>query len=221
MNRFFFNVLILFLCITNNSHPLDTLRKKYSWPESKPTVQPDWESQFCNAKPMRELLYNRPDIKLIVELGSWLGGSSRFILYWAPQATLIAIDHWQGSPEHHARDYWANKLPTLYETFLVNCWRLKDCLIPMRTTTLEGLQEIYDAGLKPDLFYVDASHDYDSVMAELEKIKALFPKAYITGDDWNWIPVRRAVIVFTTSRNLNYKRDDNFWEITGPKKMRK
>lgn len=220
MVKIFFTLSILFLSAPTISYSLDTLRDKYSWPESKPLVQPDWESQFCNAKPMRELLYKRPDIKLIVELGSWLGGSSRFILYWAPQATLIAIDHWKGSPEHFAREYWANKLPTLYETFLVNCWGFKERLIPMRTTTLEGLQEIYDAGLKPDLFYVDASHDFDSVMAELEKITTLFPEAYITGDDWNLVPVRRAVIWFTTPRNLNYKTYDNFWEITGPKKKR-
>jgi hypothetical protein len=66
-------------------------------------------------------------------------------------------------------------------------------MIPVRAETIEGLQQISQQGLTPDVFYVDADHSYEAVTQELNTISQLFPSALIVGDDYNWEDVRRAV----------------------------
>ena len=178
----------IFQIMALNSSNIDFLKEKYAWPLIKPVVALDSESMFSNVEEMKEILKNN-NIYLIIELGSWLGASARFMLDYAPNATLIAIDHWQGSKEHAENSYWAAKLANLYETFLLNCWRYKNRLIPLKTTVLDGLTEVYNANLQPDLIYVDASHDYEPVTAELEKCFQLFPNSHIVGDDWYSAPL--------------------------------
>ncbi len=190
------------------------------WPDKKPNVLP-YEHTWFSRKKIAEFnrLFSRKKFKLIVELGSWLGGSAKFFLNKMPEAHVIAIDHWKGSIEH--QNIYSNLLPTLYETFLVNCWKHKDRLIPLRATTLKGMEYIYSLGLQPDLFYVDASHDYDSVMADLEFIYKYFPNTTITGDDWSWskphlglhFPVRKAVQDFAKKYGFKIYARDQFWRL--------
>lgn len=205
---YYFLTAIL-LSVTTVSSNLIDLQKKYSWPEQKPNYPANPHSFFLNYSQLKSVL--NTDIKLIVELGSWLGTSTRFILDNAPQAVVIAIDHWKGSTEHFTMPYVAPFLPILYETFLVNCWQYQDRLIPMKTTTLLGLQEISDFNLTPDLVYVDASHDYDSVTSDLEKTYSLFPNTIICGDDWLYEPVQKAVNDFAARNRFVIYYDNNFW----------
>jgi hypothetical protein len=213
MKRYIFSVFVFSIATIASGSGLDILKKRYPWPETKPTASKDLHSFFLNHNQIRTLLKNK-HIKLIVELGAWLGASTLFILDCSPDSIVITIDHWKGgSPTVQQNPFYAAKLPTLYETFLVNCWQYKDRLIPMRTTTLLGLDEIYACGLTPDLFYVDAAHDYDSVKADIEKIYQLFPHSMITGDDWAHPPVRAAVTDFASNYNFKVKAEGNFWRL--------
>lgn len=195
-----------------------------AWPEQKPNVPLNKDtSMFINHDPLGAILHG--DLKLIIELGSWLGASTRFILDNAPNACVIAIDHWKGSEEHFGEARYATKLPTLYETFLVNCWEYKNRLIPLRMTTIEGMELVAKFNLKPDLIYVDASHDYESVMQDLVVAHRLFPNALLCGDDWRWsapnahtnpagvLPVRRAVEDFAKAHNFRPEPYFNFWAL--------
>jgi hypothetical protein len=205
--------ILFFLIFAQNLFAsLESLQEKYSWPQSKPSVKSDNQSMFSNDKQLKQVLNNR--MKLIIELGSWLGSSTRFILDQSPKATVIAIDHWKGSSEHQKKPHYQNKLEHLYETFLVNCWHYKHRLIPMKTTTQEGLREIADAGLMPDLIYIDAAHDFDSVLADISLSYKLFPNAILTGDDWSWTSVRQAVEYFAQHNNMNVVASRNFWQLT-------
>ncbi|HEV3339133.1 MAG TPA: class I SAM-dependent methyltransferase [Pirellulales bacterium] len=105
----------------------------------------------------------------LVELGSWLGLSTRFIADRAPNAVIVAVNHWRGSAEHLNDTNLQDLLPILYETFLNRCWRLRDRIIPLRMNTLEALDEIAGCGLCPDLVYLDADHSYEAVRADLER----------------------------------------------------
>ena len=109
---------------------------------------------------------------------------------------MISIDHWQGSPEHQQRPEFRAMLPTLYESFLSQCWGQRDRIIPLRMTSLEGLQTVSNYGIEPDLVYVDAEHSYPAVMSELELARELFPRARLVGDDYDWHGVREAVESF-------------------------
>ena len=112
----------------------------------------------------------------------------------APQATVICVDHWLGSQEHHHNEKFRLKLPTLYETFLVNLWEERDRVIPIRLRTTEALEEIYRFQIVPDLIYIDAGHTYQDVLADVGTSLRLFPASVICGDDWSWEEVRRAVV---------------------------
>lgn len=166
------------------------------WPENLPDVSKDPHGWFLpsNQKMMANLLTS--EMSCIIELGSWLGTSTRFILNNAPNAVVLAIDTWLGGPDHQGPNGVCNeKLPTLYETFLVNCWDYKDRLIPLKMTTLEGLDLAAASGYLPNLIYIDADHTYEAVCKDIEKSIISFPEAIIMGDDWEWgtdKPVQRA-----------------------------
>jgi len=88
---------------------------------------------------------------------------------------------------------WQQMLPTLYETFLVNCWEEREQIIPLRMTTLDALQLLARENVSPDLIYIDAAHDFESVLEDVRTCRKMFPKAALVGDDWAAEGVRRAV----------------------------
>jgi predicted O-methyltransferase YrrM len=150
---------------------------------------------------------------MVIELGSWLGSSTRFIADRCKH--VIAIDHWKGGPEHHNSTWQSIKgrLPKLYETFLRNCWSRKDKITPLKMDTVEGLTECSKAGVSPNLIYIDASHEYTDVIADLTLAAKLFPKALIIGDDWERKGVHQAVMNYTYSKDIVLKVYGNVWWI--------
>jgi hypothetical protein len=64
--------------------------------------------------------------------------------------------------------------------------------LQLKMDTLAGLRAIHGTGVVVDVIYVDACHEYSSVLAELKLCHALFPRAVIVGDDYQWPDVRRA-----------------------------
>lgn len=153
-----------------------------------------------------------PDVHLFVELGVWLGKTTRFIAETYPQMEIVSIDHWQGSPEHANMPEVRDKLPTLYETFIANTFAYRQRVNPLRMNTVQGLKQLAMFDVDPDMFYVDAGHDTISVLEDLETIHALFPDAIIMGDDYSWResgtkikPVREAVRRFCDKYKLKFE----------------
>lgn len=170
------------------------LAAQFPWPTARPEVpirkNEGWFHESVRDA-FEELLNDRTSI--VVELGSWLGLSTRFIAARAPNAVVIAIDHWKGSPEHHRREDLKDLLPVLYETFLTSCWDFKNQIIPVRLNSDDGLRTIRDYAIRPDLIYIDADHSFEAVYRDLKFVLEHFPSSAIVGDDWNWNGVRRAV----------------------------
>lgn len=197
----------------DQSELLSQFFSSYPWPVRKPDVDLPKDNLGWFQEGSREILTNtlKPEMRLVVELGAWLGLSTRFIADRAPMATVITIDHWQGSPEHRARPDWAVMLPTLYETFLAMNWEYRNRILPLRTTCKAGLQLIHSAGLQPDLIFVDADHSYAAVLEDLETSHSLFPAAQIVGDDFDCDDVRRAVIEFAHQQNFQVETSAGTW----------
>jgi predicted O-methyltransferase YrrM len=130
--------------------------------------------------------------KVVVELGSWLGNSAIFLAKNIDaHATVYAVDHWLGSEEHQTGGFQA-MLPTLYRQFLSNVKNvgLTHKIVPVRMSTIEAAR----LDIKPDMVYVDASHDAESVYQD---IMAWYPKlnsgGVMCGDDFNWASVEQGV----------------------------
>lgn len=194
------------------SPELGAFRRTHPWPDQKPAVPPR-EKEGWLFPSTQEMLarFLSNQTKLVVELGSWLGLSTRFIASRAPRAAVIAIDHWQGSPEHQQDPKYSALLPVLYETFLANCWSERARIVPVRTGTIEGLERVARSGLYPDIFYVDADHGFEGVSADLQAIQRLFPQAIIVGDDWNWEGVRRAATAFSQAAGRRLEALEAGW----------
>jgi Methyltransferase domain len=126
---------------------------------------------------------------------------------------VIAVDHWEGSPEHLADPELAPVLPQLYDAFLRGCWDYRDRIIPLRAKSVEGLQRVAQVRLVPDLIYIDADHQFESVCADLTAALDLFPSATVVGDDWNWESVRKAVEKVCGERRISCEVLQTAWRI--------
>ena len=91
------------------------------------------------------------------------------------------VDHWKGSAEH------TQDCSHLYRQFLSNVirTRLTHQIIPLKMTTLEASKYSFPP---IDLLYVDASHDEDSVLQDLEAWAPLIQQSggILCGDDFLW-----------------------------------
>lgn len=172
-------------------NPIRLLKSLFPWPDEKPDVPERHERWFNRRKQilLREVVPR--NAKLVVELGSWLGDSTRWFCDWCPEATVVAVDTWLGSAEHLLKR--RELLPILYDTFLANCWKFRDRLIPFRNTSLVALNFLAGLGLQPDVIYFDCDHSYWGLTAELKTTQSRFSDAIFTGDDFTGPEVGPAV----------------------------
>lgn len=179
----------------------------------------DPQGWYANTQEMANLLQSRP-VKTVIEVGSWLGSSTRHIASVLPTgAKVYAIDHWLGSEEHQpGGSAYYTALPYLYQQFLSNVIHanLTDKIIPLRMTSLEAAQYLsINLDTPADIVYLDASHDTISVYNDM---CAWYPfvegHGILCGDDWTWKSVRKAVKKFAEKKHLKVHSSGNFWYLT-------
>ena len=190
---------------------IQELRAAFPFPKDPPTVPASDHGWFGNEHV--ELLQGAltPATKVVVELGSWLGKSTRFTASRAPNAVVVAVDHWKGSAEHHSTPEWKAMLPFLYETFLKNCWPFRDRIIPLRMDTVSGLKLVHSHGIEPDVVFIDAGHVYIYARADLSNALGLFTKAAICGDDFMWPGVAQTVREHARANIMTAFAKGNVW----------
>lgn len=170
---------------------------------------------WSNEKHLKRIIQEKKP-KIVVELGSWLGKSTRFIaknlLDSKINGKVYAVDTWRGSAEHTSdRLDVKNKLPTLYQQFLSNCihHKMTSIIIPIRMTTLEAAKAL---NVKPDLIYVDASHHEEDVYNDIMVwYKKLARGGIMCGDDWTWQSVVNAVKRAAHELGQEIQFEYNFW----------
>lgn len=178
---------------------LESLRTQFPWPDTRPELKFDPHG-WCRPE-HRDVLKGRlhSNTRLIIELGSWLGQSTRLLLAMAPNATVVCVDTWKGSSDMLGNPEAEQRLSMLYDQFLANQWEWRQRVIPLQLDSRDGLREVKAHGLTPDLVFLDTEHTTAHVIEELELAHALFPSAMINGDDWGWPDVRAAVEQFATA----------------------
>jgi hypothetical protein len=181
------------------------------WPEDRPdTPTDDDRNCFTTGDCLEDVVEEN---FIVLELGSWLGASTRF--FCDRSTFVIAIDHWLGSPEHQPGGYAENpKIETLYETFIANCYDYRDRLLPLRMNTAEGVALLKAKGIKPHMVYVDADHSYAGCFADIERVTDFGRDVIITGDDFAYevnAGVKKAVIEFAAAYRYWVVSEGNFW----------
>lgn len=177
---------------------------------------------YLNGPRLEELIRDRK-VNTIIEIGCWLGLSTRHMASLLPSGGKVyAVDHWKGSAEHQIGEgCFSLVLFHLYERFLSNVIhaQLTDKIIPIRMDSLSAAKLF--AELKPfekfDLIYIDASHDYESVISD---IRAWYPfvkgHGILCGDDWHHPPIVQAVSEFANENGLTIEIGCNCWSLHEP-----
>jgi hypothetical protein len=203
----------------------EKLEKLFTWPDEIPNVPKDNHHWFGEGnRTALNYLIDKLNPEFILEMGSWTGaGSTSFILNKAPNSHLVCIDHWGADLNVHVKqNAWdssaeeISRMKTLWETFLVNTWEHKHHLTPIRKTTVDGLQFLKPLKIPFDLIYIDAHHDYESVLHDIKVSAENWPNATICGDDYNWPDggVANAVNEYAETNNLNVNRSGDCWYYT-------
>lgn len=155
---------------------------------------------------------------LIIEVGTWKGQSAlnmASVLKENQKGTIICVDTWLGSPEHWRRkgssidkNRWhslehCHGYPTIYYQFLANIkyLELEEYVVPLPATSVTASRVLKDD--KADIIYLDASHDYDSVIRDVNLYWNLLKKGGIfIGDDYtnHWPGVLNAFDNFAKGR---------------------
>lgn len=200
----------------NQKNELAQFAARFPWPTQPPQVPPIPERDWLFPATKRLLTESvSRDAELIVEVGSWMGRSTRLLAGLAPHAKVIAIDHWRGSPEHADDPELVAFMPHLFEAFLKESWEFREQIVPVRASSVDGLNTVSEAGLQPDMIYIDADHSYEGVLADVTTALDRFPGVRIVGDDWNWPGVKRAVEQLVALRRLKLEVFETAWRIMG------
>ncbi len=201
--------------------PLETLRKAYPWPARRPDVAPSHRGWDGGGRDIVASLIRRTSAKIVLEIGAFLGLSTRQWLACAPDVTVICIDPWNTpKPEEWValKDWPEICHKEIYDLFLSSNWDFQDRIIPIRGLSPAAVRDVHACGVQPDIVYIDGEHTYNAVLTDLTECYRLFPNAFLTGDDWNWSKdlypprsVREAVIDFSEARDWSVQYKKNTW----------
>lgn len=126
--------------------------------------------------------------KKIVEIGAFSGRTTR-VLTDNTTGQVISVDDWTGGTDEECKRIIAEH--PVYEEFLANT---KDCknLQVLKMSSLDAAAAL--EGKTFDLIFIDASHDYESVKADiLAWLPLLAPGGLLCGDDIGFPGVVKAV----------------------------
>lgn len=167
-----------------------------------------------------------PEKAIFVEIGSLVGKSTcclgQLVKESQKDIKIFAVDTFEGSEEHEMiiKELEDNSTSflELFGIFTSAC-NVNDIITPIQGKSLDVVSQFEDESI--DFIFVDASHDYENVLAD---ITAWYPKlkpgGLIAGDDYTdcWFGVIKAVneyfidkTVFFLNGNLNYPYSSKIW----------
>jgi len=122
----------------------------------------------------------------VLEIGSWEGRSTLFLLTYLPTATVTAVDTWDGAGGSGT----AAEAARAEARFDTNLARFGERLVKLKGRSSIHLPKLAaEAPASFDLVYVDGSHDEDDVMADaLLAWRLLRSDGIVVFDDYLWVP---------------------------------
>ncbi|MEM7325440.1 MAG: class I SAM-dependent methyltransferase [Actinomycetota bacterium] len=201
---------------------LGGLIEAYPWPEQRPEAPAvSWGWGIEGQELLRCLV--KPEVAVVLEIGSLLGGSARFWADHCPSAHVICVDPWTDVANVADRpflehvpdlvDFVVGRTDGLFDVFVASNWELRHRITPLRGFSPDALTRVLEHQVRPDVVYVDGSHVYEDVIADVASARTLFPSALICGDDYNWPAVGAAIDYLVASRGDVLHTEGNTWAI--------
>jgi hypothetical protein len=175
----------------------------YPWPDSPDIagVEPfTWSLDGGGRHLMDVLFAHRPDA-VLVEFGSFMGGSAIRFLETSPSLRCVLCDPWGDNLVNYVKDLvetpWAlnayghDRLSHYFQLLRDygpmpvvrnNLARFKERCIMIQEGIPKAFEVLGNNYLSPDIVYLDARKIRDEFWGAHEA----FPNAIITGDDWSW-----------------------------------
>lgn len=192
--------------------------------------EPDLQGWNGNHPALRRIVQEaKPAV--IVDVGVWKGQSTITLAkaqrLTANRGTVIAVDTFLGSPEHWSPDRadvqaslrFKYGRPAIYETFLSNVVlsNLAPYVIPLPQTSENAAAILAKNKVSPDLVHIDAAHEYDAVLRDMEVWWKLLRRGGIMiGDDFVWPGVARAVVHFSDKMAVSFQVEHPKWWLVKP-----
>jgi SAM-dependent methyltransferase len=187
---------------------LDSLRRDNPWPEFPwGDHAPFHLALDANGDGGRDIILRQiaeRDVRLMAEVGCFLGGSLVHWLTAKPDLTAIGVDPWDGNwadyvagmatdpvmAPHvwHLPDAEVARIAGLlrqhgnFAVALNNLRPFMDRFIPVRRPSPEALHYLHRREVPLEMIYIDAFKHRE----DLDAAHSLFPDAVLCGDDWLW-----------------------------------
>jgi hypothetical protein len=187
--------------MTKSLDDLAALRVRHPWPDiSELDGDPPHVLfiDFGGHELVTELIEKtRP--RIMLEVGTYLGGSTLKWLETRPDFTLIILDSWPAGADDWidtliaSRPFWVKDIESLkpvsrachrhgiVKVALHNLRAFRDRVIPIQMPWETGYSYI-QSFVEPDIIYIDADKEPEGIVQAHE----LFPAAILCGDDWTW-----------------------------------
>lgn len=136
---------------------LSVIRNRYPWPDIPTSIQPYIVSLDGGGRHLVDALIEKDAVRTMLEIGSFLGGSTYRWLAYSPHLQVIAVDPWNwraGDFVASERNWFdwpkppdnivhqLNARDGLYHTFLANLAEHRERLIPVRGNSPDVLEEL-------------------------------------------------------------------------------
>ena len=133
------------------------------------------------------------DNLLIVEIGSYAGANTSVIAGEFPKSAIVAVDQWLPYTEDGSTYDLAAQGEELKEAEAVFDSNRPGNVKKMKMTGVQYADSLPAHCV--DWGYIDACHSYAAVLADLDSlVPKISPYGIISGHDFHWDTVKRAVI---------------------------
>ncbi|MBO6506707.1 MAG: hypothetical protein JJ850_01025 [Kordiimonadaceae bacterium] len=213
------------------SDAFHSLQENTHWPDTKDVQAWDYTLGGRGRELVDNVIYE-VNAGLLLEIGCFLCASTRRWLTKHPKLKVIGVDPWDDDlirqvGRYIGRPNLTRKYPERatqmkmladitnnkpFPTAMANVVEFRDRFIPFRGWSPDALRAIKDAGIEPDVIYIDCDKKPD----ELEVSHELWPNARITGDDWHWsrtkgYPMRQVVYAFAEKHGFSVEAEGATW----------
>lgn len=173
--------------------------------------------------PVFDRLVEETQPETIIEVGTWKGRSAKHLAE-ASKARIYCVDTWLGGIDHVMSEKPVDDLkcdlagsPQLYHQFLRNFQEEPEIaarIHPIQNTSTNGARLLAHCNVQAELIYIDGSHEYADVYADLVAYAQLLkPGGVLFGDDFRSFPgVFAAVLRFAYESGRKVEEvAGNYW----------